>query len=84
MKRITPEEAAAGLVRGIEERAPQVFVPKWWQWVSRFRGILMPMLDRRMERDEKMGSFLRDLDAKSGVDSGAGASAGEAINAPSR
>lgn len=84
MKRITPEEAAAGLVRGIEERAPQVFVPKWWHWVSRFRGILMPMLDRRMERDEEMGSFLRDLDAKSGVDSGAGGEtdAAGAINAP--
>ena len=28
----------------------------------------MPLLDRRMERDEKMGAFLRDLDAKSGID----------------
>ena len=28
LKRISPEEAAAGLVRGIEERAPRVFVPK--------------------------------------------------------
>jgi NAD(P)-dependent dehydrogenase (short-subunit alcohol dehydrogenase family) len=85
LKRITPEEAAAGLVRGIEERVPQVFVPKWWRWVSRFRGVLMPLLDRRMERDEAMAGFLRDLDAKSGVDSGAGESAGEAaINSPSR
>jgi NAD(P)-dependent dehydrogenase (short-subunit alcohol dehydrogenase family) len=84
LKRITPEEAAAGLVRGIEERAPQVFVPKWWRWVSRFRGVLMPLLDRRMERDETMAGFLRDLDAKSGVDSGAGESASEAINSPSR
>jgi NAD(P)-dependent dehydrogenase (short-subunit alcohol dehydrogenase family) len=84
LKRIGPDEAAAGLVRGIEQRSPQVFVPKWWQWVSRFRGVLMPLLDRRMERDEKMAAFLRELDAKSGVDSGAGQSAGEAINAPSR
>jgi NAD(P)-dependent dehydrogenase (short-subunit alcohol dehydrogenase family) len=80
LKRITPQEAAAGLVRGIEERAPQVFVPKWWRWVSRFRGVLMPLMDRRMERDEKMVAFLRDLDSKSGIDSGAG----EAIDAPSR
>jgi NAD(P)-dependent dehydrogenase (short-subunit alcohol dehydrogenase family) len=88
LKRITPEEAAAGLVRGIEERAPQVFVPKWWRWVSRFRGVLMPLLDRRMEGDEKMGSFLRDLDAKSGVDRPASGGDAEetdtagAINAP--
>lgn len=64
LKRITPEEAAKGLVDGIEERAARVFVPKWWRWVSRFRGLIMPWLDRRMERDEKMAGFLRDLDAK--------------------
>jgi hypothetical protein len=57
-------------VRGIEERAPRIFVPGWWRWVSRFRGVVMPWLDRRMENDGKMAQFLRDLDAKSGVDSG--------------
>jgi NAD(P)-dependent dehydrogenase (short-subunit alcohol dehydrogenase family) len=64
LKRITPEEAAGGLVDGIEERAPRVFVPKWWRYVSNMRGIVMPLLDRRMERDDRMASFLRDLDAK--------------------
>lgn len=64
LKRITPEEAAAGLVRGIEERAPRVFVPKWWRYVSAMRGVIMPLLDRRMERDDRMASFLRELDAK--------------------
>jgi NAD(P)-dependent dehydrogenase (short-subunit alcohol dehydrogenase family) len=64
LKRISPEEAAAGLVRGIEERAPRVFVPRWWRYVSAMRGVLMPLLDRRMERDDRMASFLRDLDAK--------------------
>ena len=28
LKRITPEEAGAGLVRGIEERVPHIFIPK--------------------------------------------------------
>jgi NAD(P)-dependent dehydrogenase (short-subunit alcohol dehydrogenase family) len=65
LKRISPEEAAAGLVRGIEERAPRVFVPKWWRYVSAMRGILMPLLDRRMERDQRIGAFLREVDAKS-------------------
>jgi NAD(P)-dependent dehydrogenase (short-subunit alcohol dehydrogenase family) len=69
LKRITPEEAAAGLLRGIEERAPRVFVPKWWRYVSALRGLINPLLDRRMANDEKMGAMLRDLDAKT-VDAG--------------
>ncbi len=69
MKRITPDEAAAGLVRGIEERAPRVFVPKWWRYVSALRGIVNPLLDKRMENDAKTRALIRDLDAKS-VDAG--------------
>jgi NAD(P)-dependent dehydrogenase (short-subunit alcohol dehydrogenase family) len=65
LKRITPAEAAAGLVRGIEERAPRVFVPKWWRYVSAFRGLINPLLDRRMEKDQKTAALVRDLDAKS-------------------
>jgi NAD(P)-dependent dehydrogenase (short-subunit alcohol dehydrogenase family) len=65
LKRITPAEAGAGLVRGIEERAPRVFVPKWWRYVSAFRGLINPLLDKRMEREEKFRSLVRDLDAQS-------------------
>jgi NAD(P)-dependent dehydrogenase (short-subunit alcohol dehydrogenase family) len=65
LKRITPDEAAAGLVRGIEERAPRVFVPKWWRYVSALRGVINPLLDRRMEKDAKTAALIRDLDAKS-------------------
>ncbi|MET0558844.1 MAG: short-chain dehydrogenase/reductase [Solirubrobacterales bacterium] len=64
MKRITPDEAAAGLVRGIEERAPRIFVPKWWRYVSALRGLVNPLLDRRMESDGKTRALFRDLDAK--------------------
>jgi NAD(P)-dependent dehydrogenase (short-subunit alcohol dehydrogenase family) len=64
LKRITPAEAGAALVSGIEERAPRVFAPKWWRYVSAMRGIVMPLLDRRMERDDRMAAFLRGLDAK--------------------
>jgi NAD(P)-dependent dehydrogenase (short-subunit alcohol dehydrogenase family) len=64
LKRITPDEAAAGLIRGIEERAPRVFVPKWWRYVSAFRGLINPLLDRRMESDAKTQALIRDLDAK--------------------
>jgi NAD(P)-dependent dehydrogenase (short-subunit alcohol dehydrogenase family) len=73
LKRIAPEEAAAGLVRGIEERAPRVFVPKWWRYVSALRGIINPLLDRRMENDQRMAALLRDLDAKTVDADGPGA-----------
>ncbi|HKA66335.1 MAG TPA: short-chain dehydrogenase/reductase [Solirubrobacterales bacterium] len=69
LKRITPDEAGAGLVRGIEERAPRVFVPKWWRYVSALRGLINPLLDRRMENDAKTAALIRDIDAKT-VDAG--------------
>jgi NAD(P)-dependent dehydrogenase (short-subunit alcohol dehydrogenase family) len=69
LKRITPDEAGAGLVRGIEQRAPRIFVPKWWRYVSAFRGLINPLLDKRMESDAKTAALIRDLDAKS-VDAG--------------
>ncbi len=65
LKRITPDEAGAGLVRGIEERAPRIFVPKWWRYVSAFRGLINPLLDKRMESDAKTRALIRDIDAKS-------------------
>ncbi|HET9185294.1 MAG TPA: hypothetical protein VFN82_04045, partial [Solirubrobacterales bacterium] len=64
LKRISPEEAGAGLVRGIEERAPRIFVPRWWRYVSAMRGLVNPLLDRRMEHDAKTRALVRDLDAK--------------------
>jgi NAD(P)-dependent dehydrogenase (short-subunit alcohol dehydrogenase family) len=64
LKRITPAEAGAGLVRGIEEQAPRIFVPKWWRYVSALRGVVNPLLDKRMESDAKTRALVRDLDAK--------------------
>jgi NAD(P)-dependent dehydrogenase (short-subunit alcohol dehydrogenase family) len=69
LKRITPDEAGAGLVRGIEERAPRIFVPKWWRYVSALRGLVNPLLDRRMESDAKTAALIRDIDAET-VDAG--------------
>jgi NAD(P)-dependent dehydrogenase (short-subunit alcohol dehydrogenase family) len=74
LKRITPAEAGAGLVRGIEERAPRIFVPKWWRYVSALRGLINPLLDRRMENDQRMAALIRDIDAKT-VDAGKASSA---------
>jgi NAD(P)-dependent dehydrogenase (short-subunit alcohol dehydrogenase family) len=69
MKRITPAEAGAGLVRGIEERAPRIFVPKWWRYPAALRGLINPLLDRRMETEPKFAELVREIDAKT-VDAG--------------
>ncbi len=65
MKRIKPEEAGAAVVRGIEERAPRVFAPKWWRYVSALRGILMPLMEKRLPKDPRAVAALRDAEARS-------------------
>ncbi|HZO06055.1 MAG TPA: short-chain dehydrogenase/reductase [Solirubrobacterales bacterium] len=64
MKRIQPDEAAAAVVRGIEERAPRIFAPKWWRYVSAFRGLINPLLDRRFDRDKQMIETVRAIEAE--------------------
>ncbi len=63
-KRIGADEAGAAVVRGIEERAPRIFAPKWWRYVSALRGILNPLLDRRFERDAAMTTTIREIEAE--------------------
>ena len=63
LKRIPPDEAAAAVVRGIEERAPRIFAPKWWRYVSAFRGLLNPLLDRRFDTDERVLETVREIEA---------------------
>ena len=60
-RRIEPGEAAAAVVRGIEERSPRIFAPRWWRYVSAFRGIVNPLLDRRLERPESPTSITHDV-----------------------
>ena len=59
MKRIKPEQAGAAVVRGVEERAPRVFAPKWWLYVSALRGILGPLMEKRLPRDPRAVAALR-------------------------
>jgi NAD(P)-dependent dehydrogenase (short-subunit alcohol dehydrogenase family) len=70
MKRIRPDEAGAAVVRGVEERAPRIFAPKWWRYVSALRGILMPLLEKRMASDPRAGAVLRDAEALQAPDAG--------------
>jgi len=79
-KRIEPDEAAAAVVRGIEERAPRIFAPRWWRYVSALRGILNPLLDRRFERDATMTATIREVEAETDQEgAAAGASAGQPL-----
>jgi NAD(P)-dependent dehydrogenase (short-subunit alcohol dehydrogenase family) len=74
-KRIGPDEAGAAVVRGIEERAPRIFAPKWWRYVSALRGILNPLLDRRFENDVAMTATVRDVEAEADEQGAAAVSA---------
>lgn len=64
LKRITPDEAAAALIRGIEARAPRTFAPKWWAIPSYLRGILNPLLDRRFDHDRRMRETIRAVEVE--------------------
>jgi hypothetical protein len=65
LKRITPAEAGASVVRGIEERAPRTFAPKWWRYVSAVRGLLNPLFDKRADRDPRVHEAILDAEARS-------------------
>ncbi|GGO86230.1 short-chain dehydrogenase [Nocardioides phosphati] len=64
LKRITPDHAAAGLVEGIESRAPRVVRPGLWRPVSSLRGLLNPTLDARFAQDRRILDVLARLDAR--------------------
>jgi len=64
-KRLPPSAAASGIVAGIEKRAPRIIVPRWWGIWFALRGILNPIMDRSMERQEQYLSILRDADSAS-------------------
>lgn len=63
LKRIPPSEAGAAIVRGIEERSPRIFAPRWWRYVSALRGILNPLLDKRMENDRRMVKAVLEVES---------------------
>jgi NAD(P)-dependent dehydrogenase (short-subunit alcohol dehydrogenase family) len=71
MRRITPPQAGAAVVKGIEERAPRIFAPKWWRYLSALRGLLNPLLDRRTERDRRVAAAIRDAEARGAGDADA-------------
>jgi NAD(P)-dependent dehydrogenase (short-subunit alcohol dehydrogenase family) len=64
LERITPAEAAANIVAGLETRAVRVICPKLWHPVSSLRGLLGPLLDSRLAHDRRVLDALARLDAR--------------------
>jgi NAD(P)-dependent dehydrogenase (short-subunit alcohol dehydrogenase family) len=65
-KRVPPRVAGEAIARGIEERRPRIIRPRRWTAVSVMRGVLNPLSDARLERDERGQALLRELDARGG------------------
>lgn len=67
-KRVPASSAGEAIVRGIERRAPRIFEPRRWALVSALRGIVNPLGDLQMERDESTQALVRQMDARGGED----------------
>ena len=65
-KRLPPSAAGAAIVRGIERRQARIIRPRRWAAVSVLRGILNPLTDAQMERDEETQQVIRALEARAG------------------
>lgn len=63
LRRIPPERAGATIVRALETRAPRAFAPWEWRYVSAFRGLLNPLLDRRMDGDPTVAAVIAEVEA---------------------
>jgi NAD(P)-dependent dehydrogenase (short-subunit alcohol dehydrogenase family) len=61
-RRLTPAQAAVPLVDGIESRAPRVYAPGWLRGYQAVRGVLNPLLDRRLERDPAVQAMVLEAD----------------------
>ncbi|QLL05354.1 SDR family NAD(P)-dependent oxidoreductase [Mycobacterium vicinigordonae] len=59
-----PEVVAAGLVRGLQTRAPRMFAPRWWAAVSALRGIVNPLTDALLDRDHTSQDLIRQIERR--------------------
>lgn len=62
-KRLHPSRAGVAIVDGIERRSPRIIRPRWWTVYSVLRGVLNPVFDRGMERDDRILEAIRDGEA---------------------
>jgi NAD(P)-dependent dehydrogenase (short-subunit alcohol dehydrogenase family) len=65
-KRVPPRVAGEAIVSGIERRAPRIIRPRRWAAMSALRGIVGPLMDVQMERDQTIQALIGELDARAG------------------
>jgi NAD(P)-dependent dehydrogenase (short-subunit alcohol dehydrogenase family) len=63
LRRISPETAGAAIVRALEQRSPRIFAPSVWRYIAALRGLLSPVLDRRLERDGRVAGIVAEAEA---------------------
>jgi NAD(P)-dependent dehydrogenase (short-subunit alcohol dehydrogenase family) len=62
LRRLHPSAAGQAIVTGIERRRPRIVAPAWWRVWSALRGVLNPLADAQMERDQRLQSIVREAD----------------------
>ncbi len=65
LRRISPATAGKAIVGALERRAPRVFAPGIWRYLSALRGVLNPILDRRMDHDAGVAAAVHEAEALS-------------------
>src|SRR4051794_10859274 len=63
LRRLSPAQAGAAIVDGIERRSPRIVAPGWWKLLSAFRGILNPLMDARMQSDPRVRDIVTRAEA---------------------
>ncbi|QDQ95399.1 SDR family NAD(P)-dependent oxidoreductase [Rhodococcus sp. WB9] len=64
MKRVTPNSAAIAIADGLERRAPRVVHPSRWAVISAARGVIGPILDKKLTSDRTVLDTLTHLDQR--------------------
>ena len=59
-KRLQPADAGAAIVDGIERRVPRIIRPRWWRAWSVLRGVVNPLLDAAVERNDRFRDVVRE------------------------
>ena len=65
-KRLSPAQAGEAVAQGIEKRAARIIAPKRWAAFSALRGIINPILDSYMIKDDDTQALVRELDSREG------------------
>ncbi len=65
-KRLPRAVAGEAIVEGIERRRPRIIRPRRWTVMSVLRGIINPLSDAQLERDEATQALMREFDSRAG------------------